>query len=148
MEKLLGARQHALRLQDEEQEGEGLLKNLTQLSCLYLYNTEVRGSLSFLENLTQLEQLGLHNTEVGDDLSFLQNLIQLEYLSLCNTAVSGSVLSLPKLRSLVRCEVRGSIIDAAGFENEQLHEQLLARFQEHHPGCVLDVSHESDSDSE
>ena len=30
-----------------------------QLQVLYLYNTQVSGSLSFLQNLTQLQQLSL-----------------------------------------------------------------------------------------
>ena len=73
------------------------LKDLTQLSVLYMDNTEVT-DISVLENLTQLIILDISNTKVID-IESLANLANLERLNISKTDIAD-IKALGKLKNL------------------------------------------------
>ena len=95
------------------------LECLTQLLCLYLFNTQVTDAgLENVKGLTQVQELFLNDTQITDaGLENLNRLTQLQRLYLDGTKITDAGLeSLARLARLQQLSLNNTEITDAGLE--------------------------------
>ena len=73
------------------------MKNLTSLTSLNLYNSQITGDIVNLKNLTSLTSLNLEYSQVNGDIVNLKNLTALIIFRISNTNVTGDIVNLNNL---------------------------------------------------
>lgn len=71
------------------------LRNLIALTYLNLSNTKVTGNIDSIKSLTALVQLNLSNTKVTGDISNLENLTKVKDMRFTNCILTGDLATLP-----------------------------------------------------
>ena len=77
------------------------LSNMTNMSTLFLPNTNVTGDISALSNMTNMSTLFLPNTNVMGDISALSNLTTTTSINFSNTNVMGDISALSNLTNII-----------------------------------------------
>ena len=71
------------------------MKNLTSLTYLSFYNTQVSGDIANLKNLTSLTYISLDYTKISGDIGELSGLIKCVNISLKGSTFTGDLSQIP-----------------------------------------------------
>ena len=82
----------------------------SNITTLFLPNTNVTGDISALSNMSNMYMLSLPNTNVTGDISALSNMTNITNIAVSNTNVTGSISSLSKLTKLFNIAIDHSSV--------------------------------------
>ena len=97
-------------------------KYSSNMTALYLHNSNSKGDLSSLENLPLLVEVNLTNTQVTGDIANLKNMSALKFLYLNNSKSTGDLSSLKALTTLTdldlsKTNISGNISNLTALTN-------------------------------
>ena len=95
------------------------MKDLTALTKINLYGSQVTGDIANLKDLTALTKINLYGTQVTGYIANLKDLTALTNINLSGSQVTGDIANLKDLTALANIDLSGSQVtgDIAAFTN-------------------------------